>query len=114
MFVSEAEKLLDADEYNALVTTDRKLSALLQYNLRHREEAVLAWRFGKSPKDHFELVVPFQASPRDPVLVISRHNNIDTFSGTFKTAIPLGHREISAGEISRVYFFRLAGHESFQ
>ncbi len=110
----ETEKLLDAQEYNALITTDRKLSALLQYNLRHREETILAWRFGKVARDHFQLAVPFQASPRDPALVVSRQGGIKAFSQAFDTVIPLGSRDISAGEIEKVHFFKLEGHQSFK
>lgn len=114
LIAREAETLLDQSEYNALVTTDRKLSALMQYNLRDREEAILAWRFGEVPQDHFQLVASFQSSPRDPVLVISRKDNLEQFSPWFKSAQSLGVREIPAGEINRVYFYRLEGHESFE
>ncbi|MEM9329806.1 MAG: glycosyltransferase family 39 protein [Pseudomonadota bacterium] len=114
LIAGEAEKLLDAYEYNGLITTDRKLSALMQYNLRDREESIHAWRAGDVPTDHFQLKVPFQESIRDPVLVMSRTDNMAAFSAGFTKAISLGHREIPAGEIGRIYFFRFEGHEKFQ
>jgi len=114
LIAEAAENLLDEHGYNGLITTDRKLSALMQYNLRHREEALFAWRVGEMPRDHFQLAVPFQDSLRDPVLVISRTDNMNAYRKGFKGAVNLGHRDIAAGEIKRVYFFRLENHEKFQ
>lgn len=105
---------LDEFTYNGVITTDRKLSALLQYNLRDREESIHAWRHGETPRDHFELVVPFQESVRDPALLVSRSENIDAMTAAFKSVTPLGERRIEAGEVPAVYLFRLEGHEAFE
>lgn len=110
---AETEKMLDAYSYNGLITTDRKLSSLMQYNLRDRPEAILAWSPGAEIRDHFQLAVPYQASPRDPALVISKYDNINAYAGDFKTAVHLGSRDIAEGEIKKIYFFRLEGHKSF-
>ena len=113
--IAEAvEAQLDGYDYNGLVTTDRKLSALMSYNLRNRDVSVHAWRYGEVPTDHFQLKVSFQDSPRDPVLVVSRSENIKSLSAGFENTVPLGSKDIPAGETKRIYFFRLEGHESFQ
>lgn len=114
LIAAEAGKLLDEREYNGLITTDRKLSALMHYNLRHREEAILAWKNGVVARDHFQLKVAFQDSPRDPALAISRSKNPKQFGDVFDSVTELGERNIEAGEIEKVYFFRLEGHESFK
>ncbi len=114
LIASAVETQLDAYDYNGIITTDRKLSALMVYNLRNRDVSIHAWRTGDVPKDHFQLAIPFQESLRDPVLVLSRWDNIEAYNAGFETVVPLGAVDIAAGEIERVYFFRLEGHESFQ
>lgn len=114
LIAEEAGKILDEYEYQAIVTTDRKLSALMQYNLRDRKEPIFAWRSGDVPTDHFQLKAPFQGSGRDSVLVISRNDDIDSFNTGFNSSVSLGVRHIPAGEIRRIYFYRLEGHEEFQ
>lgn len=101
-------------EYNAVLTNDRKISALMQYNLRNREEAILAWRWSEVPRDHFELVVPFQNSPRDPVLLVSDSEQVAPILEDFSQVEALGKREIAAGETEAIYLFRLSGHKSFE
>ncbi|MGI9350321.1 MAG: ArnT family glycosyltransferase [Rhizobiaceae bacterium] len=113
--IAEAVKVqLDAYDYNGLITTDRKLSALMSYNLRRRDVSVHAWRHGAAPTDHFQLKNSFQESPRDPVLVVSRSDNVNFLSAEFETTVPLGVQAIPAGETEQIYFYRLEGHESFR
>ena len=112
-----AEKVrneLDQFDYNAVITTDRRLSALMQYNLREREEAILAWRKGEVPHDHFELSRPFQDSPRDPALVVSRRSEIPKIAADFATIEELGNFAITAGEVPEIFLYRLTGHKSFE
>ncbi|MEM9278731.1 MAG: glycosyltransferase family 39 protein [Pseudomonadota bacterium] len=105
---------LKAYDYSGVITTDRKLSALMQYNLRDRKESIRAWRYSEVPRDHFELKVPFQKSLRDPALVVTRSDNVDYMEDDFSKVTPLGERKIAAGEIGKVYLFRLEGHRKFQ
>ncbi|MEM7068078.1 MAG: glycosyltransferase family 39 protein [Pseudomonadota bacterium] len=114
LLADEVKDVWGQYEYNGLVTTDRKLSSLLVYNLRDQDISVHAWRYGEIPRDHFQMSIPFQESLRDPVLVVSRYDNMDAYRAGFKSATNLGHRDIAAGNIKRLYFFRLEGHESFQ
>ncbi len=110
----KVRKQLEAFEYNAVVTTNRRLSALMHYNLRQREESKLAWRFGDMPKDHFELEYALQDSLRDPILVVSHLKDKTAFGDDFETVELLESADISAGEIERVYLFKLEGHKKFQ
>ncbi len=113
--IAEAvEAELGKHEYNAVLTADRKISALMQYQLRDREEALLAWRWSETPRDHFELVVPFQASPRDPVLLVSHNEKVGRILEAFNSVEALGKRDIPAGETDEIYLFRLIGHRSFE
>ena len=110
LIAEETARMLDQGDYKALITTNRKLSALMNYNLRDRSERILAWRFGDTPRDHYQLAVAFQDDPQEPVLVLSRGPFAAAFEPYFEKVTDLGTREISAGEITEVHFLRLEGY----
>ncbi len=99
--------MLDEGEYSALVTTDRKLSALLNYYLRNRVEPIHAWRSSAIPHDHYQLVAAYQDAPSGPVLLVTRQPNQAAILSKFSENQALGERNIAAGEIKSVFFFRL-------
>ncbi len=111
---AKVEEYLDKKEYNGIITTDRKLSALMQYNLRHREESILAWRAGDIPRDHFELDRAFQDSLRDPILIVSQRSKNQGYNKDFRSFKILPSKIISAGDIEKLYFFELSDHKDFE
>jgi len=102
---------LDDGEYDALLTTDRKLSALMSYNLRERPEKLLAWRKGKAPNDHYQLVSAFQDAPQDSVLLLSRNQNIEGLKSSFASSEYLGAKDVMSGEIRKIHFYQLEGYK---
>ena len=104
---SAVSEKLDSQEFQALVTPTRKLSALMHYNLRNRDEAILAWRAQPNPRDHFQLVSAFQDSPNSPALLMSRTRNPDYLVEAFERIEFLGSAEIQSGEIREIHFFKL-------
>lgn len=101
-------KELDLKPYDAVLTFDRKLSALLAYNLRDRKELKQAWR-SNSPRDHFQLVSAFQDNPQETVLLVARYDQVEGITGKFKQVENLGARLISAGETGSITLYRLSG-----
>ncbi len=108
-----AEVALEADkgDYSVILTNGRKLSALMQYQLRKRSEDILAWREGEVPHDHFQMKAAFQDNPTTPVLLVTTSETAKGIAEKFTLVEPLGKRPISAGETRQVYLFRLDGYE---
>lgn len=102
---------LDKTDYAALLTTDRKLSALMNYNLRERSEKRLAWRNGDAPTDHYQLVSAYQDTPLEPALLLSRNENAEFLKNRFETVAYLGYKDVGSGEIRRIHFYRLEGYK---
>ena len=104
------EKLGDRS-YAALLTDDRRLSALLTYYLRDAEIAIKAWRYGPAPSDHYELTRPFQSEPTTPALYVTRFRNPAEIIQEFSDAEFLGEYQPSAGETRQVWIYALDGYE---
>ncbi len=102
---------LDKLTYDALLTSDRKLSALMNYNLRERTEKRLAWRPSDAPHDHYQLVSAYQDMPAENILLLSRYENIDHIKNHFETGEYIGYKLVSSGEIRKVHFFKLQGYK---
>jgi len=110
---SEIAKLtaqeLNSVEYKVLLTSNRKLSALMSYNLRERKEELLAWRPKTTLNDHYQLVAAYQDAPQEPVLLLSQSEYLGTIKSSFESIEYLGYKEVLSGEIRKVYFFKLEG-----
>jgi len=103
---------LDADDYQAVLTANRKISALMNYYLRDRKEPVLAWRASTAPGDHYQLVSAYQGQARaGPVLLVSRTSNPKNILSQFGETELLGKQSISAGTTRSIFFFKLDKYE---
>lgn len=106
-----ANQNMGVDRYEAILTDDRRLSALMAYYLRNTDIPKMAWRSGEAVSDHFELTRPYQADPESPVLFMTRFRNPVEIVQSFDEAELLAEFEPPAGEIRRVWFYRLTGYK---
>lgn len=105
-----ARQQLSAREFAAILTDDRRISALMNYYLRDSTLPKLAWRSADAPSDHFELTRSFQTAPRTPVLYITANRNPAAIIQDFGDAEYLGQFEPGAGERKSVWFYELNGY----
>jgi hypothetical protein len=105
-----AHEQLAAREFAAVLTDDRRISALMNYYLRDSALPMLAWRSKETPTDHFELTRPFQDTPQTPVLYITTNRNPAAIVQEFGDAEFLGQFEPGAGERKTVWFYELNGY----
>lgn len=94
-------------EYRAVMVDDRRMAALMNYYLRDTKLPVLSWRDGPAPRDHFEMVRPYQDNPVAPVLYVTRRSNPVGVVSKFAEAELLGDLQPPAGEIRQVWFYAL-------
>lgn len=107
-----ARQNLGAGFYKAILTDDRRLSALMAYYLRDIKTPKLAWAQDGTVSDHFELTRPYQADPVSPVLYMTRFRNPVDIVQSFNETELLSEYKPPAGEIRRVWFYKLTGYES--
>lgn len=107
----QVASLLDTGDYRALVTTDRKLSALMNYYMRNRSEEILAWKPSEIPHDHYQLVSSYQDAGSAPALLVTRRADPASVLSRFGAIERLGERKIKAGEIKSVFFFRIGEYQ---
>ncbi|MBL4891324.1 MAG: glycosyltransferase family 39 protein [Rhizobiaceae bacterium] len=96
--------------YRAVITTGRKVSALMYYQLRDDSVKVLAWRHGNHANDHFELMHSFQQTPMVPALIVYSASQADGIEKQFSSFEPLGQSSVLAGNISTLHFARVSGY----
>lgn len=101
---------LSAGDYRAVITTGRKVSALMYYQLRNDSVKVLAWRHGTHANDHFELMHSFQQTPTEPALIVYIASQADGIEKQFSSFEPLGQSSVSAGSIKTLHFARVSGY----
>jgi 4-amino-4-deoxy-L-arabinose transferase-like glycosyltransferase len=103
---------LPGRNYQAILTDDRRLSALMAYYLRDVDLPKLAWQRGKRPRDHFEMTRPFQRDPRTPAFYITRYRNAAAIVQPFSDAEFIGEFDPPSGETKRVWFYALNGYDN--
>ncbi|PCI05926.1 MAG: hypothetical protein COB78_04960 [Hyphomicrobiales bacterium] len=96
--------------YQAVITTGRKVSALMYYQLRDESVKLLAWRHGTHANDHFELMHSFQQTPTEPALIVFIASQADDIEKQFSSFEPLGQSLVSAGSIKTLRFARVSGY----
>lgn len=96
--------------YQAVITTGRKVSALMYYQLRDDSVKVLAWRHGTHANDHFELMHSFQQTPSEPALIVYIASQANGIEKQFSSFEPLGQSSVSAGNIRTLHFARVSGY----
>lgn len=102
--------------FAAVITDDRPVTAELLYYMRNEPTPVRAWRGGKKPRDHFELMQPFtrsdSAGSDGPVLLVSTIGERSSVIRSFQTSAALGRQEVPAGPAAsrHVSFFALTGY----
>jgi hypothetical protein len=94
-----------------VITDDRPVTAELLYYLRNDPTPVQAWRGGKRPRDHFELMQPFTGSD-GPVLLVSTLGERSPVIRSFETSAALGGQDVPAGPAAsrHVSFFALTDY----
>ena len=97
-------------KYQAVITTGRKISALMYYQLRDDSVKVLAWRHGTHANDHYELMHSFQQTPTQPALIVYIASQADGIEEHFSSFEPLGQSTVSAGNIETLHFARVSGY----
>jgi len=106
-------KLAQSD-YQAVITTDRKLSALMVYQLRDENVDILAWRHSSHANDHFELIYSYQQSPKEPALLVYSTSQIDNIKRQFSSFKPLGQSQVHSGITKTLHFARVMGFQTKQ
>ncbi|MFK5980745.1 MAG: glycosyltransferase family 39 protein [Rhizobiaceae bacterium] len=96
--------------YQAVITTGRKVSALMYYQLRSDSVKVLAWRHGTNANDHFELMHSFQQTPIEPALIVYTASQADGIEKQFSSFKRLGQSSVLAGNINTLHFARVSGY----
>ncbi len=103
----EAKKFLAGGQYAAILVDDRRMAALMHYYLRDTGLAINSWRVGETPRDHFQLTRPWQATRPSPVLYITRNGNPADIVSAFGDAELMGSVEPGSRELGRVSFYSM-------
>ena len=101
---------LDQGEYQTVITTDRRTSSLMTYQLRNQPVQVRAWRRSQLPNDYFEQSVAYQDAPGEPALVVYAKRGISDLSDRFERINALGTFPLNSGEIKEISLFGVAGY----
>ena len=96
-------------DFEAVVTADRRTSALLTYGLRNADIPVKAWREGSVPENYFEQRKAFQDAPIQPVLFVIRNTGDAVFNANFKDVKKLKSHKLSSGLLGQVNLYRADG-----
>jgi 4-amino-4-deoxy-L-arabinose transferase-like glycosyltransferase len=106
-----ARREIAQGQYAVLLSDDRRMSSLMGYYLRDLAISPRAWRWGETPSDHFELTRSYREEPGGPVFYMTQLRNPADIVGNFADVEFLGDIEPTAGEIRRVWFYRLVGYQ---
>jgi hypothetical protein len=99
--------------YAAILSDDRPMTAELLYYLRDSKTPIYAWRETPKPRDHFELVRPFNSSVKGPVLLATLFSDRTQVPNWFEKSVKVGEKTLPAGvnATRRVTLIRLSGYK---
>jgi len=101
------------EPYAAVLSDDRPMTAELLYYMRGSKTPVYAWRETAKPRDHFEMVRPYNADVKGPVLLATLGGDATQVPAQFSSAEKTGEATVAAGvnATRRVTYFRLSGYK---
>ncbi len=95
-----------------ILTENRAMAAELIYYMRGSAIPITIWRGGRAPQNHYELVVPYAPTKREPVLFVTRGSELpEGLAARFSIVQALGRRQVQPGlgQPRMVHFFHLSG-----
>jgi 4-amino-4-deoxy-L-arabinose transferase-like glycosyltransferase len=107
-----AEAAAAGRPFGTVLAGERDLAATLLYYAPELAPRLRAWRWGGTPRDHYELTRPFTRDDREPVLHLTRGVLAAEIKDAFTTVEDLGERAVPVGETGRRLYhaYRLSGH----
>lgn len=101
------------EPYKAVLSDDRPMTAELLYYMRGETTPVFAWKEQARPRDHFELVRPFDRRVSGPILLATLFGDDTKVPENFKVVEKVAEKRVQAGvnATRRVTFYRLSGYK---
>lgn len=103
---------LKEHKYAAILTRSRLITAELVYYMRNDQIPIYAWKYGKYPKNYYEMSQPYRGIPgEDSILLVSQRSNPQRILQRFNNVEVLGKEIINSGVSQKrtLYYFKLSG-----
>ncbi|MEM6616946.1 MAG: glycosyltransferase family 39 protein [Pseudomonadota bacterium] len=80
---AQVDERFKSGDYAAVLTDWRRTTGTLMYNLRADQPPIYTWPPKPRPTDHFQMSVPLTESVGEPLLLITKCNNVDRLNAAF-------------------------------
>ncbi len=111
--MAKAEEKFKTEEFSAILTNNREVSAQAVYFLRNSNIRTYAWKSGEVPKDYYQMLQPYTGQEiSKPMLLVSKYRVPKYVKRGFTSVEPVGIETVSAGRNGsrKIYFFRVSGY----
>ncbi|MGH1352193.1 MAG: ArnT family glycosyltransferase [Methyloligellaceae bacterium] len=114
---AKAEEKFKSNEFSAILTNNREVSAQTVYFLRDSNIPIYAWKRSAVPGDYYQMVQPYNGQASDkPMLLVSKYRVPSHVKRGFSTVEHVGSAQVPAGKsaVRKIYFFKVSGYKTGQ
>jgi hypothetical protein len=107
------QRLAEAQGAKSVLTDNREVTGELIYYLRDTTLPITIWFRAETPRNHFEMTLPFTQAEPEPVLYVTLLQTRTSVLKRFETKQPIGKQQFptDALPVRDVRFYLLKGYE---